>query len=441
MGATFHHNLLADHTSRNPRFCGARYHCVFPQSGCSINLPASTEIVDYRNNVIYNWSGNSAYGGEGGQQNMVNNYYKQGPGTKKSGNSLQYRIVNPSVSPDPKVDSLSKWYLKGNFVEGYPAVSNDNANGGGFQPQYANPAGLWLIATTPFGVESVSDQTAQDAYASVLNYGGASLHRDTVDKRIIYQARTGTATTGGVFGANTGIIDSPSQVGGWPVLISATPPLDTDHDGLPDDWETSKGLNPNDKNDGNFVGTDGYTMLEKYVNSLLNFDPLAFILKTSVTGLGIVDISPFSSSYTSGSKVTLTATPSAGYKFDSWSGDTVGINSSTTITMTGNKSIVANFILSTAVKQITKTDVNFRCYPNPVEDIAKISFNLTESAFIRICLFDIMGKQLTVIANDKWKQGLNEISFDMKGLKPGIYFYKLKISNQQFMDRIAIVKQ
>src|ERR1044072_7454397 len=80
-GASFHHNLLANHASRNPRFCGARYH-KHPEK----------EIADFRNNVIYNWGHNSSYGGERGNYNMVNNYYKPGPATRSS---IKNRIVNP----------------------------------------------------------------------------------------------------------------------------------------------------------------------------------------------------------------------------------------------------------------------------------------------------------------------------------------------------------
>jgi hypothetical protein len=276
MGATFHHNLIADNTSRNPRFCGARYHCVFPQTGCGVSLPAATEIVDYRNNVVFNWAGNSAYGGEGGQQNMVNNYYLPGPGTKKKGGSQLYRIVGPSISTDPKVDSLSKWYISGNYVENYPNITNNNAHSTGFQPDNADSTvGLWARMTTPFPITSVTTQTAENAYNSVLDSCGASLHRDSVDNRIIYQARTGIVTTGGTFGANTGIIDSPSQVGGWPELNSTPAPVDSDHDGMPDDWETTQNLKPNDASDRNTLGTGGYTMLEKYINSLINPTPIA----------------------------------------------------------------------------------------------------------------------------------------------------------------------
>src|SRR5690606_33038266 len=64
--ATFHHNLIAHHNSRNPRFDGGH------RSGTGTS-PYGIDKVDYRNNVIYNWRGNSAYGGENGQYNIVNN--------------------------------------------------------------------------------------------------------------------------------------------------------------------------------------------------------------------------------------------------------------------------------------------------------------------------------------------------------------------------------
>ena len=66
----------------------------------------------------------------------------------------------------------------------------------------------------------------------------------------------------------SGIIDSQQDVGGWPMLQSATPPDDSDEDGIPDTWEVDYQLNLNDPSDGNQLADDGYTMLEKYLNSL-----------------------------------------------------------------------------------------------------------------------------------------------------------------------------
>lgn len=124
----------------------------------------------------------------------------------------------------------------------------------------------------------INQQTAEEAYKSVLNFAGASLpKRDAVDARIIEEARTGEATYEGIYKTKkrvadqsviTGIIDSQKDVGGWPELKSTPAPQDTDHDGMPNAWELANGLNPSDANDGNKVGADGYTMLESYINSI-----------------------------------------------------------------------------------------------------------------------------------------------------------------------------
>ena len=107
INTTFHHNLLAHHSSRNPRFSGGE--------------TTPCDNVDFRNNVIYNWGFNSAYGGEGGAINMVANYFKAGPATKSS---VRNRIVQIS-------DQNGKWYIEDNYVDGYPAITADNWAGGG----------------------------------------------------------------------------------------------------------------------------------------------------------------------------------------------------------------------------------------------------------------------------------------------------------------------
>jgi len=242
---TMHHNLIAHNESRNPRFA----------SGCGYN--------DYRNNVIYNWDYESCYGGEARQSgdrrtppiehstiNMVANYYKAGPATDAG---VRDRIANPSARAS---DDKGSWYAAGNYVNGYPAVTADNWQG--------VDGSNYIKLNAPWDAMAINQQTAAEAYQAVLDYAGCSLpKRDAVDARIIEEVRTGTATYG-----NNGIIDSPGDVGGWPVLNSTAAPTDSDHDGMPDAWETENGLNPNSANDRNTVGAGGYTMLEIYLNGL-----------------------------------------------------------------------------------------------------------------------------------------------------------------------------
>jgi len=264
--ATFHHNLLAHHSSRNPRFAGG-------ETPPCVN-------VDFRNNVIYNWGFNSAYGGEGGQINMVANYFKPGPATKSS---VKNRIVQPS-------DRNGRWYIEHNFVEGEPDISANNWAGG---VQGSNAVESQIRVYVPFPYDSVTTQTAQEAYEAVLNYVGATLpKRDAIDERIVYEVRSGTATYDGHFyeinqgfsdtSVVRGIIDSQKDVGGWPELNSLPAPVDSDHDGMPDEWESANGLNLNDPGDRNRVNSDGYTMLEIYLNSLVPQNPTGIKHRSSL---------------------------------------------------------------------------------------------------------------------------------------------------------------
>jgi pectate lyase len=243
--STYHHNLLAHHSSRNPRFA----------SGCG--------YTDYRNNVVYNWGFNSTYGGEKQQQgnakfnfsiiNMVANYYKPGPATTPG--EVTYRIAEPSSRSS---DDKGSWYVVDNVVVGYPAVTADNWQGIDGN-NYIKLNALW-------DAMPINQQTPENAYHAVLDHAGCSLpNRDAVDQRIIEEARTGTATYG-----NNGIITTPSDVGGWPELKSTPAPVDSDHDGIPDQWETTHGLDPSNKEDGKKtnLSADSYTNLEIYLNEL-----------------------------------------------------------------------------------------------------------------------------------------------------------------------------
>lgn len=244
-GGSWHHNILAHHSSRNPRASGNT------ESG----------LMDYRNNVIYNWGFNSAYGGELWPRNWINNYYKYGPATDEK---VRDRIF---LQKDPR----GKMYADGNFVFGYPDISANNWAGGiDFAPD-GEATEQTLRAKEPYVVTPVTTQSAEEAFKLVLANAGCSHPRDAVDARIIDEIRTGTATFGETYkGGGKGIIDSQTAVGGWPELQSRETPQDSDHDGMPDAWEHAEKLNPNDPADGAVLDVKGFTNLERYLNSIVS---------------------------------------------------------------------------------------------------------------------------------------------------------------------------
>lgn len=279
--ATFHHNLLAHHSSRTPRLCGSRY------TGKPEN-----EKVDLRNNVFYNWGPtNGGYAGEGGSYNFVNNYYKPGPVTNTKKNIVN-RIFQPNGDDGSNKNVLGVWgsfYLKGNYFDGtcpelkseYQSLltSVNNDNWVGLQPNETETAPLpnggktAIQSNSEFTIgEDASEftQSAKDAYNSVLKYAGASLKYDNVDKRIIANVINGDYTANGSNGSEYGLIDKASDVGGWPEYQKGEGPKDTDGDGIPDEWETAHGLNPKSAADGaKYTLNKVYTNLEVYLNSLV----------------------------------------------------------------------------------------------------------------------------------------------------------------------------
>ncbi len=252
--ATFHHNLFACNTGRNP----------------SIGMSGE---FDYRNNVIFNWRHRTMDGGdETSLINVINNYYKPGPATNDNMLSIIAKIEQRDMfSPGGRFKGSwypetgkrpGKWYVAGNIVEGFPEVTADNwkgmrLNDGTGTLQHAR-------VYTPFEGWPVNQQTALQALDDVLAKSGATRpRRDIVDERVIEMVRTGKVTTG------NGIIRDPNQVGGYPEYTFSPEevPADTDRDGMPDDWEKKHGLDAASANDGSEDSdNDGYTNIEEYLN-------------------------------------------------------------------------------------------------------------------------------------------------------------------------------
>jgi len=241
MGASFHHNLIASHSSRTPRF-----------SGSATTPNTKDELVDFSNNVIYNWGGNSAYGGEKGRYNVVNNYYKAGPATaKQRANSL----LNPWAP-------FGCFFVQGNVLHNNSSITQNNWSGG-VQCEGCDS----IKMDTAFPVQAIVLQSAGDAYLSVLEQAGASYKRDEVDSRVVNEVRTGKAPNGK---AGKGLIDSQADVGSWPELKMYNQIKDSDLDGMPDDWERKHGLNPKSAEDASMFSIDkDYTNIEVYLNAIV----------------------------------------------------------------------------------------------------------------------------------------------------------------------------
>ena len=303
--ASFHHNLICHVNNRSPRFNGARY----DWTGYTGNQRYSefqwenavqSEIVDFRNCVIYN-CGNGCYGGPGGGYvNMINNYYKTGPAGSTS-RTTQISVANStSASGYEKYwDMTSRYYIKGNRVNNSESYDWSNiAYDSGVQtingerytqdPYHYYGSNVTYVKNTsgtdcvkikldqPTEAGTVTTHTANQAFNKVLGYAGASLVRDNVDERYMTEAKNGTATYTGSVTGKKGRIDKVSDVNGYTEANFGTGSretgFDSDNDGIPDAWETANGLNPNNATDASQFTLDPkkyYSNLEVYANSLV----------------------------------------------------------------------------------------------------------------------------------------------------------------------------
>ncbi len=267
---TFMRNLWADNAGRNP----------------SIGWYG---IFNFVNNVVFNWVHRSVDGGDyRAMYNIINNYYKPGPLTPKD-SPVGHRLVKPEAGRS-KLDHLvfGRAYVNGNIMEGNEAVTKDNWNGG-VQVEDLPNTGKYTADmkwNAPLPMPELTILPTTKAYEYVLTNAGATLpKRDPVDTRIVQQVKTGKITyTEGVKVPETqfkhrrlpidsykqGIITDISQVGGYPEY-KGTPYVDSDKDGIPDEWEKKNGLNPKDASDATKTRKkDGYTNIENYLNSLVS---------------------------------------------------------------------------------------------------------------------------------------------------------------------------
>lgn len=269
VNVTYHHNLVSSANSR------------FPRVGTSETVSSykggkdTASLLDIRNNVFYNWAGNSSYGGENGVRvNLVSNYYKEGPasskinrfyemyGGKKGGKSnwgtdiaVSGNYYDSKSQPAPqKVDAINKDNKEG--------VSPRDCSTYNIEDYDETIAGTSTNHTQYIHDFPIGTHTAEEAYNLVLGHAGASLSRDSVDERAVNDAKNGTAEMG-----NNGIIDLKHLNQMTRPTYSGVRAADTDGDGMADEYEDIKGLDKNN-DDALTKAASGYFNIEEYANWL-----------------------------------------------------------------------------------------------------------------------------------------------------------------------------
>lgn len=292
---SWHHNMIAHNISRNFR-----------------GKVVGTETMDFVNNVIYGWGYQTGYGTMG-HQNYVNNYLKQSPSTKRG---------NHFMKADGSDRQKYKFYMEGNKLvksdgSDYNTAMNENNWNGGIQYCALSDGSMateeLYRSNTPFAVKAAdgSDasvmngnvETADEAFETVLSYAGAGITADSrpkIDKEVMEQAKNGTGNLTG--GRDFSTVTESAMLEAieeydikymdyeayYPPKYTSKEITDSDNDGMPDEWELARGLDPN-KDDaiGDYLG-QGYNNIEYYINDLTvdSFPPGVVTLSQTTADLG-----------------------------------------------------------------------------------------------------------------------------------------------------------
>jgi pectate lyase len=222
---TVFQNILAHNNRRNPLVKG------------------DTKNIEIINNVVYNWGRNKGFGTHFSDierrgptlAKIINNYYIKGP---NSGENYFYF---------DRLNKKSRMLVKGN-------------SGDIKESRYRIKSKFPMVVDGTYSNKNVPMKKIKNTLNSILQNAGAFVPvRDKVDQRIINDVKNRTGK----------IINSVSEVGGYPKIRAGTPYRDSDKDGISDKWEKRHNLNPNDSSDSNRKsGTSGYTNIEVFLNEL-----------------------------------------------------------------------------------------------------------------------------------------------------------------------------
>ena len=290
---TFDHNLIIHNISRNFR-----------------GKVEGQQTADFTNNIIYDWGYQTAYGTIG-HLNYVNNTLKAGNSTTggyhwmyvdsgtKPENFKVYCAGNQMIMQDGSLNSITNDNWAGVTVKETIGITKDD-----------------LYSAAPFQTtlngENVSTastcESAADSYQHVISFAGngiASDKRTAIDQQCAYETANGTGSCSGTSAyseatdANKTNIDKYHIQCGvtytYPSAVMTKEITDNDNDGMDDEWEELRGLNPNDPTDtnGDYCG-QGYTNIEYYINDLtVNAFPEGVVTPSPETGSALEYTSAF----------------------------------------------------------------------------------------------------------------------------------------------------
>ncbi len=101
-------------------------------------------------------------------------------------------------------------------------------------------------------------------------------------------------------------------------------------------------------------------------------------------------------------------------------------------------------LIDTSVKQdakLTPSGIELhQNYPNPFNPSTVIGFQLSVDGLTKLAVYDVIGREVDLLANDVFPAGSHSVQFDGSGLPSGVYLYRLSSNGQVVTKRFTLLK-
>jgi photosystem II stability/assembly factor-like uncharacterized protein len=82
----------------------------------------------------------------------------------------------------------------------------------------------------------------------------------------------------------------------------------------------------------------------------------------------------------------------------------------------------------------------FQNYPNPFNTVTNIKFDIPKRSNVKISIYDILGKEITVLVNEELNPGTFEVNWDASNFPSGVYFYKIETEEFSESKKMVLIK-
>lgn len=90
--------------------------------------------------------------------------------------------------------------------------------------------------------------------------------------------------------------------------------------------------------------------------------------------------------------------------------------------------------------EIPKVFRLYNSYPNPFNPLTKIKFVIPKSSYVKLIIYDVLGREIKTLVNEKLNAGRYEINWDGSGYPSGVYIYELHTSDFVDVKKMMLIK-